>query len=99
MKNNVGLLLFSLSRYKEAHKYLDEARRLSASFKDKARTAQIDESIAQVFIAQGKFKEGEAAARRAALALEKAGHQCLVADALITQGIALARLHQAERAN
>jgi tetratricopeptide (TPR) repeat protein len=98
VKNNVGLILFNLSRFKEAHKYLEEARRLSVSFKDKARTAQYDESAAQVFIAEGKFKEAETFARRAALALEKAGHQCLVVDALITQGIALARLHQTERA-
>ncbi len=33
--NNVGFLLFKLSRYKEAHKYLDEARRLTVRFKDK----------------------------------------------------------------
>jgi Tfp pilus assembly protein PilF len=33
--NNVGFLLFKLSRYKEAHKYLDEARRLTVKFKDK----------------------------------------------------------------
>lgn len=37
-------------------------------------------------------------ARKAASALEKAGHQCLVADALITQGIALARSRKTERA-
>jgi tetratricopeptide (TPR) repeat protein len=43
--NNVGFLLFKLSRYKEAHKYLAEARRLTVRFKDKARTAQIDESM------------------------------------------------------
>jgi len=98
VKNNVGLVLSNLSRFKEAHKYLDEARRLSVSFKDKARTAQYDESSAQVFIAEGKFKEAESVARRAARALEKGGHQCLVADALITQGIALARLDQTERA-
>jgi tetratricopeptide (TPR) repeat protein len=98
VKNNVGLILSNLSRFKEAHKYLDEARRLSVSFRDKARTVQYDESSAQVFIAEGKFKEAESVARRAVRGLEKVGHQCLVADALITQGIALARLHQTERA-
>jgi tetratricopeptide (TPR) repeat protein len=98
VKNNLGVLLYRLSRFKEAHKYLDEARRLTVSFKDKARTAQIDETRAQVLVAQGKFKEAERVARKAASALEKAGHQCLVADALITQGIALARLGRKERA-
>ncbi|MDQ5846684.1 MAG: hypothetical protein M3539_15465 [Acidobacteriota bacterium] len=98
VKNNVGLLLCKLARFKEAHRYLDEARRLTATFKDKARIAQIDESSAQVFIAEGKLKEAEAVARRAASALERGGHYCMMAEALITQGIALARSLRRERA-
>jgi tetratricopeptide (TPR) repeat protein len=98
VKNNVGFLLHRLSRFREAHKYLDEARRLTVRFKDKARTAQIDETRAQVLLAEKKLKEAEAVARRAASALEKSGHQCLVVDALITQGIALARLGRKDRA-
>jgi hypothetical protein len=49
-------------------------------------------------IAEGKLREAEAVARKAASVLEKGGHQCLLADALITQGIALARAHKSERA-
>ena len=90
--NNVGFLLFKLYRYKEAHKYLNEARRLTAKFKDKARTAQIDESRAQVLIAEGKVVEAERIARRAVSALKQSGHSCMMAEALITQGVALARL-------
>jgi tetratricopeptide (TPR) repeat protein len=37
-------------------------------------------------------------ARNAVRVLEKSGHQCLLADALITQGIALARLKRSESA-
>jgi tetratricopeptide (TPR) repeat protein len=98
VKNNVGVILFKLSRFKQAHSYLNEARRLTVSFKDKARTAQIDETRAQLLVAEGRFKEAERVAGKAASALEKAGHQCLVADALITHGIALARLGRKERA-
>jgi tetratricopeptide (TPR) repeat protein len=98
VKNNAALLLSNLSRFGEAHRYLDEARRLSVSFKDKARTAQFDESRAQVFLAQDKPDQAEAAARRAVLALQKSGHQCLLVDALITQGLALARMGKQERA-
>ena len=97
VKNNVGLILFNLSRYKEAHKYLDEARRLSVGFRDQLRIAQINESRAQVFIAEGKYKDAEAVARLAVFALEKSGHHCLMAEALITQGIALARSGKTER--
>jgi tetratricopeptide (TPR) repeat protein len=98
VKNNVGVILFNLSRFKEAHRYLDEARRLTVSFRDKAKTAQIDWTRAEVLIAEGKLKEAEAVARKAATVLEKGGHQCLLADALITQGIALARAGSNERA-
>lgn len=98
VKNNVGFLLFKLSRFKEAHQYLDEARRLTVSFKDKTRIAQIDETRAQVLIAEGKFKEAQVVARKAASALVRSGSQCLVADALITQGIALARGGKPEQA-
>jgi tetratricopeptide (TPR) repeat protein len=98
VKNNVAYLLIKLSRFKEAHKHLNEARRLTVSFRDKARTAQIDDSRAQALIGEGKLKEAEVVARKAASALESSGHQCLVADVLITQGIALARLGRKERA-
>lgn len=98
VKNNVGFLLKKLSRFKEAHKYLNEARRLTISFRDRARTAQIDDTRAQVLIEEGKLKEAEIVARKAAFVLEKGGHQCFLADALITQGVALARSKKQERA-
>ena len=96
--NNVGFLLFKLSRYKEAHQYLNEARRLTAKFKEKARTAQIDESRAQVLIAEGRLVEAERIARRAVSALKQSGHSCVMAEALITQGVALARLGRTDHA-
>ena len=96
--NNVGFLLFKLSQYKEAHKHLAEARRLTVKFKDKTHTAQIDESRAQVLIAEGRLTEAERIARRAVSALRKGGHFCMMAEALITQGVALARLGRTDHA-
>jgi tetratricopeptide (TPR) repeat protein len=98
VKNNIAVLLSNLSRFKEAHKHLFEARRLTASLGDKVKTAQIDWTRAEVLIAEGKFREAEAVAHKAASVLEKGGHQCLLADALIAQGIALARAGNNERA-
>ena len=94
--NNVGFLLFKLGRYKEAHKYLDAARRLTVRFKNKAHTAQIDESRAQVLIAEGRWSEAEHIARRAVSVLKKSGHYCMMAEALMTQGKALARLGRSD---
>jgi tetratricopeptide (TPR) repeat protein len=98
VKNNLGFLLYKLSRFKEAHEYLDQARRLTVALKDKVGTAQIDDTRAQVLIAQRRFKEAETVARHAVYVLEKSGHQCLLADVLTTHGIALARLKDTERA-
>ena len=98
VKNNVGNVLRQMSRFTEAHKYLGEARRLMTILKDKVGTAQIDDTRAQVFIAEQKFAEAERVARSAVWSLERSGRQCLLADALITHGIALARMDQPERA-
>ncbi|HSE17048.1 MAG TPA: tetratricopeptide repeat protein [Pyrinomonadaceae bacterium] len=96
---NVGYLLYKLSRYKEAHKYLNEARRLTVRFKNRASTAQIDDSLAQLLIAEDRLTEAERIARRAVSALRKGGHFCMMAEALITQGVALARLGHTTRAH
>jgi tetratricopeptide (TPR) repeat protein len=98
VKNNLGLIFFNLSRFKDAYNYIAEARRLAVSVKDKALTAQFDESRAQVLIAQGKHKEAESVARGAVRVLEKSGQQCLLAEALTTYGIALARLGKSDQA-
>ena len=60
-----------LTRFKEAHAYLEQARRLRSSIRDKIGVAQIDDTRAQVFIAEKKFKQAEAVARTAARVLEK----------------------------
>ncbi|MFN2491797.1 MAG: helix-turn-helix domain-containing protein [Pyrinomonadaceae bacterium] len=98
VKNNIGNLCRELFRFKEAHEHLQQARRLRAGAKDKVGIAQIDDTRAQVLIAEKKYKEAEAVARSAVHVLEKSGHQCLLAATLITHGIALARLKQTERA-
>ena len=98
VKNNEARVLLQLGRFKEAHKYLDQARLITVRFKDRTRTAQIDSSRAELLIAEGKFKAAEAAARRAATQLEKVGHGCWLADALILKAIAQARLGKPARA-
>ena len=98
VKNNVGNVLRQLSRFKEAHRYLVEARRLSVGIRNKVQTAEIDDTRAQVFIAEGKLKQAEVVIRHAIKVLGKSGHQCLLADSLITHGIALARLGKREQA-
>ncbi len=98
VKNNVGYLFFKLSRFRKAHEYLDHARRLLVSLRDKVRVAQVDDTRAQVFLAQQKYAEAETTARNAVSSFRKAGRQCFLAEALVTHGIALARLTKTVRA-
>jgi len=98
VKNNISYVLRELSRFKDAHEYLEQSRRLRSTIRDKIGVAQIDDSRAQVFIAEKRFKEAEAVSRNAVRALEKSGHQCLLTDALVTHGIALARLKRTDPA-
>lgn len=98
VKNNLGFLLYKLSRFRQAHQYLNEARRLALIVRNKVVVAQIDETRAQVLIAEGKYSEAEAVARPAVVSLRKSGHQALLIDTLITHGIALARLGRSEKA-
>lgn len=98
VKNNLGLVFFNLSRFSDAYGSIAEARRLAVSVKDKCLIAQFDESRAQVLIAQGKLKEAESVMRGAVRVLEKSGQQCLLAEALTTYGIALARLGKRDQA-
>ena len=98
VKNNVGFLLYKLTHLRRAHRYLNEARRLAVVVRNRVVVAQIDDTRAQVLIAEKKFKEASIVARSAVQTFEKSGHQCLLADALINYGIALARLSRTEQA-
>ena len=44
VKNNVGNVLRQMRRFKEAYKYINEARRLAVMLKDKALVAQFDDT-------------------------------------------------------
>jgi hypothetical protein len=62
------------------------------------RTAQVDDTRAQVFIAEGKYAQAELTARTAARSFERSGRQCFLAETLTNQGIALARMLEPARA-
>ena len=98
VQNNIAYVLRELGRFKEAHQCLEQARRLFERARDKVRVAQVDDSRAQLLIAQRKYAQAEVLASNAARTFKKAGRHCLLAESLINQGIALARLCQPVRA-
>lgn len=92
IENNLGFLLFIMGRYDEAGEHLERARRLFVNFKDSGSIAQVDETRARLMLARGQNTEAERVIRGAVHTFEKGGEQSLLAEALTTQGVALARL-------
>ncbi len=92
VENNLGYLLFTIGRYKDAHQHLDRARRLFLSLKDIGTAAQVDETRARTLLAEGHVTEAERMVRSAVRTLERGGEQAVLAEALTTHGIVLARL-------
>ncbi|HEY0408299.1 MAG TPA: helix-turn-helix domain-containing protein, partial [Pyrinomonadaceae bacterium] len=89
---------FQFGKYTEAHEHLDHARRILVSLKDSGTIAQVDETRARVFLAEREYGLAESASRSAVRTLEKGGRQSLLAEALTTHGVALARLGSHQRA-
>lgn len=97
VENNLGSLFIALGKYSEAQEHLDHSRRLFVSLKDNARTAQVDDTRARAFLAQGLDARAEEIARSAVRTLERGEEPSLLAEALTTQGTALARMGRPEQ--
>jgi tetratricopeptide (TPR) repeat protein len=98
VENNLGMLFCTVGRYSEAHEHLDRAQALFTGMKDVAHIAQVDDTRAKVLLAEGRVADAEKLVRSAVNVLEKGGQQSLLAEALTTHGIVLARLSQHQRA-
>lgn len=98
VENNVGNLLYSLQRYSAALSHMDRARALLITLKDAGTVAQINEARAKVFLALERYHEAETAATGAVHVLEQGDETSLLAEALITHGIALTRLSKEAQA-
>ena len=98
VENNLGYLHLEAQRFADAHEHLDRARSLFARLKDAGSVAQVDETRARVLLAEGRCAEAAQVVRNAVTSLESGGEQLLLAEALTTEGIVLARLGQHEPA-
>jgi two-component system response regulator HydG len=94
VENNIAFILFTQGRYGEAHEHLNHAERLFHSLKDRGSIAQVSETRARVFLAEEKTFEAEKTIREAVRTFEKGDESSLLAEALTTQGLVLARLER-----
>ena len=98
VENNIGYLLGTIGKFEDAHEHLDRAQMLMTRLKDNVHLAQVDETRARVLLAEGRIVEAEKTARSAVLRLERGDELSLLAEALTTHGIALARLDHFDQA-
>ena len=105
VENNYGYLLSSLRRFEEACLHLDRARHLFELLNDHVRRAQVDETLAQLYLASGKYQQAEHSINSSVETLETSGEEAFLAEALTTRGVVLCQLgrkheakHSLERA-
>ena len=91
-ENNTGSILRQLGRYEQALEHLERARHTFVELGDVGSAAQVNDTRARVFIAQERYVDAEKIAFSSVSALETGGEQCLLAEALETQAVALARM-------
>lgn len=92
VENNLGSLLFKCGRFSEAEAHLNTARKLFSDIRDEKRVAETDDTRARLLLAEGRPAQAERVMRGAIYTLEKGGPQALLAEALITHAVALARV-------
>src|SRR4051794_11912358 len=98
VENNLGFLFLSVNKPLEAHQHLNRARALFGKVRDKGMIAQVDETRARAFLAQGLYSQAETTVRTAVRAMEQGDEKSVLAETLITFGVALCRLERPERA-
>src|ERR1700686_3071533 len=89
---NLGFLFCILGRFTDAHQHLSRAGSLFIEIGDEVHLAQVNDTRARTLLAEGRVQEAERSVRSAVKTLERGGEQALLAEALTTQGIVLARL-------
>jgi tetratricopeptide (TPR) repeat protein len=94
VENNVGFLFANIGRFGEAREHVSNARNLFVELRDHGGAAYTDDTLAQIFLLEGRSEEAERVARRAVHTLKGGGEQTVLAEALTTHGKALARLRQ-----
>src|SRR5688572_26406567 len=92
VENNYGYLLLTLKKLNEAQEHLERARELFDEFGDSVRRAQVDETLAQLYLASEKYTFALRSVALAVETLETSGEEALLAEALTTHGLVLCKL-------
>ncbi len=92
VENNHGYLLSTLKRFDDACQHLERARRLFDMLQDSVRRAQVDETLAQLYLTSERYELAERSINLSVDTLETSGEEAFLVEALTTRGLVLCRL-------
>jgi len=91
IQNNLGMTYLTMKNYPEAHLHFDAALNTFMRLKDAGSSAMVRESIARVFLAEGKYDEAIRIAEQAIRVLMGGDESAMLSEALTTYATARAR--------
>lgn len=94
VQNNYGLLLLEIGSFEEAKNHLERARKLFGTLNDKIRAAQVEDTLARLYLATKQYDLAGQAADNAVAWLEESDEDALLAEALTTKGTLFCRLQR-----
>jgi TolB-like protein/predicted negative regulator of RcsB-dependent stress response len=89
VENNHGFMLLTFGHLEEGEKHLCRARKLFDGLSDRVRRAQVDETLARLYIVAQRLDSAEDAVAQAVATLETGDEEALLAEALTTKGLVL----------
>jgi DNA-binding winged helix-turn-helix (wHTH) protein/tetratricopeptide (TPR) repeat protein len=92
VENNLGYLLLCRGFHDESEMHLLRSRRLFGFFADSVRGAQVDETLAHLYVATEQYARAQEVIEQAVETLELTDGEALLAEALTTKGVVACRL-------
>ncbi len=96
--NNFGFLLLSLGAFEAAEHHLLRSKRFFGCLSDRIREAQVNETLARLYLETKQYDAAEAVIRQAVETLESSDGEALLAEAMTTSGIVASKLGRASDA-
>lgn len=91
VENNIGFLLLSLGFHRQSEPHLLRSRRTFQALSDTVRGAQVNDTLARLYIETGRFVLANQVINQAVATLQLTDNEAILAEALTTKGIVESR--------
>ncbi|HEX6716369.1 MAG TPA: winged helix-turn-helix domain-containing protein, partial [Pyrinomonadaceae bacterium] len=98
VENNIGFLLLSFGAHEEAIEHLLHSRRLFECLSDSVRGAQVNDTLARLYLQMKQYAIAQELIEHAVKTLELTDSEALLAEALIIKGITSKHLGRSSEA-